>query len=147
MADLTRSIEIACSAERAFAYLTDFARSGEWQGSLVAVRVEDGDPVRLGTRVRETRRTPAGNQDVTYEVTELTPGRSYTLTGGGGPIRVVARVTVEPLGDERCRVTAAFEFDGGLRGRILIPLVRREAERELPADQERLRARLESGTA
>ncbi|MCC6831139.1 MAG: SRPBCC family protein [Thermoleophilia bacterium] len=143
MPDVSRSIEIARDADAVFAHLVDFARAHEWQGSLAAVRVEHGDPVRVGTVVHETRRTPAGSQDVRYEVTELTPGRAYTFRGGGGPIRVVARVTVEPLADDRCRVTASFDFDAGFAGKLLLPLVRREAERELPEDQARLKALLE----
>lgn len=147
MPDISRSIDISCSADAAFAYLTDFARAGEWQGSVEAVEVRDGDPPRVGTTVTETRRTPAGSQRISYEVTELVPGRAYTFKGGGGPIRAVARVTVEPLAEDRCRVTAAFDFDAGLTAKLLLPLIRREAERELPADQERLKARLESARA
>ncbi|MFN8121586.1 MAG: SRPBCC family protein [Thermoleophilia bacterium] len=144
MPDVSRSIEIARDADAVFAHLIDFARAHEWQGSLAAVRIEGGDPVRVGTVVHETRRTPAGSQDIRYEVTELTPGRSYTFRGGGGPIRVVARVAVEPLGDDRCRVSASFDFDAGFAGKLLLPLVRREAERELPEDQARLKALLEA---
>lgn len=143
MPDVSRSIEISCDAETAFAYLTDFERAGEWQASLEAVRVEGGDPARVGTVVHETRRTAAGRQTIRYEVTELVPGRGFVFRGGGGPVRVVARIGVEPLAPGRCRVSAAFDFDAGLAGKLFLPLVRREADRELPEDQARLKARLE----
>lgn len=147
MPDVSRSVEIACDADAAFAYLTDFARAGEWQASLAEVRVEGDGATRVGTVVHETRRTAAGRQSVRYEVTELAPGRSFTFRGGGGPVRVAARIYVEPLGEGRCRVSAAFDFAAGLSGKLFLPLVRREAQRELPEDQARLKARLEGATA
>lgn len=145
MPDIDESIEIACSAERAFTYLDDPSRQGEWQESLVSVTVEGGGPTRVGTRIREVRRVPHGTQDIEYEITEHTPGHGFAFRGRGGPVEVFHRVSVEPLGEDRCRVTATFEFGASGPRRLVLPLVRHEARRQVPEDQRRLKARLESG--
>jgi hypothetical protein len=80
-------------------------------------------------------------------ITELSTPRSWAVHGIDGPIRAIVSVTVEPLDeDARSRVTIAVDFEGHGIGRLLVPLVvRRQARREMPANCERLKARLESG--
>ena len=50
------SIEINRPAAEVFAYLDQLDRHGEWQGSLVSVKVETEGPTRVGTRVVERRK-------------------------------------------------------------------------------------------
>jgi hypothetical protein len=66
------------------------------------------------------------------------------VRGIDGPIRAAVDVTVQPLGDERSRVTIAVDFAGHGIGKLLVPLVvRREARQEMPANVARLKERLE----
>jgi uncharacterized membrane protein len=146
MADVSQSIEINRPAADVFAYLDDLTHQADWQESARAVRVEGGAPTRVGTRVIETRRVPGGVQTVTYEVTEHQPGRGYAFEGQGGPVRISARITVNPHDADRCTVEAEFSFAAGGMGRFILPLVRREAQHQLPADLGRLKALLESAT-
>ena len=63
-----------------------------------------------------------------------------------GPIRPVGRVEVEPLDEgARSRVTLELDFEGHGIGRLLLPLVRRDARKHVPLDQAQLKERLEAG--
>ena len=57
--------------------------------------------------------------------------------------------TVEPLdGGARSRVTISLDFEGHGIGKLLVPLVvRRQAQKEMPKNQQNLKERLESGGA
>jgi hypothetical protein len=56
----------------------------------------------------------------------------------------VGTVTVEPAGEGRSRVTIEIDFEGHGIGKLLVPLVRRDARKHIPPDQQRLKQRLES---
>jgi len=85
---------------------------------------------------------------MTYEVTEHSPPRTFGFRGVDGPIRVVGHGSVEPVGDgSRSRVTIELDFEGHGFGKLLRPLVLRQARKQVPQDQQRLKERLESGSA
>src|SRR5437763_13709488 len=105
MAAITETVEIARRPEDVFAYLDDLARHSEWQDSLSSVRVETDGPTRVGTRARETRRLGRREMTSTYEITAHDPPRSFAFRALDGPVRPVGRGTVEPVRDDRSRVT------------------------------------------
>jgi uncharacterized protein YndB with AHSA1/START domain len=148
VAPITHSIEIARPPEEVFAYLDDLARHGEWQEQLVSVRVQGGGPTAVGTRATETRRIGPGTHDTTYEVTEHSPPHHFAFRAIDGPVRPFGRGIVEPVGDgSRSRATIELDFEGQGMGRLLVPLVRSEASKQVVQDQQRLKERLESGAA
>jgi hypothetical protein len=66
------------------------------------------------------------------------------VRGVDGPIRAVVDLTVEPLTDERSRLTISVDFTGHGIGKMLVPLVvRREAAKEMPTNLATLKQRLE----
>jgi hypothetical protein len=71
-------------------------------------------------------------------------GRSRP-TSVDGPIRALVDVTVGALDEGwRSRVKIDLDFSGHGIGRLLVPLVvRRSARREMPANIQRLKERLE----
>ncbi len=85
---------------------------------------------------------------MTNEVTDHNPPRSFGFRGIDGPIRAIGKGTVEPVGDgTRSRFTMELDFEGHGIGKLLVPLVvRRQARSDMAKSQERLKARLESGT-
>ncbi len=146
MAPIRAAIEIVRRPEDVFAYLDDLARHGEWQSGLVGVRLETEPPTRVGSRATETRRVGRREQTSTYEVTEHDPPRSFGFRGVDGSVRVVGRGTVEPLaGGDRSRVSLELDFEGHGLGKLLLPIVRRAARKQVPGNQQRLKERLESG--
>jgi uncharacterized membrane protein len=143
---LTHTIEIDRRPEEVFAYLDQLDRHGEWQESILDVRMETDGPTRVGSRATETRKVPGGKQDITYEITEHDPPRRASFRGMNGPIRPVGTVTVEPVGDgSRSRVTLEFNLEGHGFGKLMAPLVRLDARRQVPKDQERFKEKLEAG--
>jgi uncharacterized membrane protein len=149
MAPIVETVEIAKSPQEVFAYLDDLARHGEWQTQIESVELLTDGPTRVGTRAVDTRRVPGGRQKITYEITEHDPPRKASFRGLGGPIRPRGSVTVEPLDEgRRSRLTLELHLDGhGLVGKLLAPLARRDARKQVPKDQVRLKERLESGAA
>jgi hypothetical protein len=149
MTAIVESVEIARSPEDVFAYLDDLSRHGEWQEQIVNARVETPGKTTVGTKVTETRRVGGRDQEITYMITEHNPPRSFAFRGVDGPVRPVGKGTIEPLEDgKRSRVTIELDFDGhGLLGRMLLPMARSQARKQVPKDQQRLKERLETTTA
>ena len=145
MAPMTNTVEIARSPEDVFAYVTDPSRFTEWQDAVVSARLEGDGPLREGSRLKLTRRTGGREQTITSELTEYSPPRSYAFRGIDGPIRPIGKGRVEPIGDgARSRFTFELDFEGMGFGKLLLPLVRRQARQELLETHENLKKRLES---
>jgi hypothetical protein len=146
MAPIVESIEVGRSPADVFAYVGDLSTHGEWQGQIVDVHVDTDGPTRVGSRATETRRVPGGPRKLTYEITEWDPPRKASFRGVNGPIRAVGTLSVEPVGDgARSRITLRLDFEGRGLGKLLLPLVRRDARKQVPQDQARLKERLEGG--
>src|SRR5437667_4479775 len=145
MAAINESIEVDRRPEDVFAYIDQLDRHGEWQGQIVSVKLETEGPTRVGSRATDTRRIPGGPRDFTYEITEHDPPRRASFRGVNGLVRPVGTVTVEPAGDSRSRVTLEFDLVGHGIGKLLAPLARRDARKQIPKDQARLKERLEAG--
>lgn len=146
MAPITESIEIDRKPEDVFAYLDDVERHGEWQDQIVDVQRQDDGPLRVGSRVQETRRVPGGDRKMTYEITEHDPPRRSSFRVLDGPIRGVGTVSVEPVGDgSRSKVTITIDFEAqGLAGKVLLPVAKGQARKQIPKDQARMKELLES---
>jgi uncharacterized protein YndB with AHSA1/START domain len=87
MAPIVASIEISRSPEDVFAYVTDPSHLPEWQGGVVrAERIGEG-PVAVGTRAVVTRRIGRREQNMTVEIAELDPPRSFAVRSLDGPVR------------------------------------------------------------
>ena len=84
---------------------------------------------------------------MTMEVTEHSPPTRFGFRGIDGPIRAIGKGSIEPLDDgTRSRVTIELDFEGHGIGKLLVPLVvRRQVQKELPRNQQKLKERLESG--
>jgi uncharacterized membrane protein len=146
MAPIVESVEISKPPQEVFAYLDALERHGEWQGQIVEVVSASEGPTRVGSRATDKRRVPGGMREVTYEIIEHDPPRRTRFRGVDGPIRPVGTVTVDPLDDgSRSRVTLELDFEGHGIGKLLVPVVRANARKQVPQDQARLKERLEAG--
>ena len=147
MAPMINTVEIARSPQDVFAYVTDPSRFTEWQDAVVSARLEGDGPPRQGSRLKMTRRTGRREQTLTTELTEYSPPRSYAFRGIDGPIRPIGKGTVEPVGDgEQSRFTFELDFEGKGIGKLMLPIVRRQARQELLETHDNLKKRLESGS-
>jgi uncharacterized protein YndB with AHSA1/START domain len=145
MAPIVASVEISRKPEEVFAYITDPSHLPEWQESVVRVKT-DSAPAGAGPRAVITRRVGPREIDMTTEITDLDPPRSWRVRGVDGPVRGNVSGTIEPLDDgARSRVTLDLNFEGHGIGKLLVPLVaRRQAQKELPRNVQILKERLES---
>ncbi|HEX7355002.1 MAG TPA: SRPBCC family protein [Mycobacteriales bacterium] len=145
MAPIVNSVEVAKPSAVTFDYAIDPSQFHKWQSGLVAGRM-DRDAVTAGAKCITTRRIGGRAREITSEITAFDPPRHWADHGLDGPIRGIVQVDVEALDDDtRSRVTISLDFEGHGIGKLLIPLmVRRQAEREMPANMRRLKEQLES---
>jgi len=146
VAEIDHTIEISRPPEEVFARLNDVTRWSEWQDDVLSARIEGDGPIEVGTKVTQTRRLGRRELTTTTEVTEYNPPRSYAFRGVGGPIRPIARCTVEPVDGARSRVTFELGFEGHGPGKLVLPFVRRQARKTLASQHERLKEQMESGS-
>jgi|SRR4051794_39535694 uncharacterized membrane protein len=140
----TTSIDIDRPAEQVYAYVTDPTQFHEWQEGVVSGGLKEPGPAEVGSHCQMVRRIGGADRPSTSIVTKLDPPRSWAVRGIDGPIRAQVDVTVQPLDGSRARVAIDVDFEGYGIGKVLVPLVvRRQAAKEMPANLQRLKARLE----
>lgn len=147
MAPIISTIEIDRPPEEVFAYATDPSRFAEWQIGIVSGSMMEEGPQKVGSRYITTRRIGRTDRTTTQEITEINPPTSWTIRGIDGPVRALAKVTIEPLSDDtRSRVTVELDFEAHGIGKLLVPLVVRPQTRKVsPRSYRNLKEKLESG--
>ena len=145
MAPIANTVELARPPDELFTFITDPSHFSEWQDAVENAEVEGGGPVGEGSRVRMRRRMGPRVQDMTMEITEFSPPRSYAFRGIDGPVRAIGKGRIEPADGGRSRFTFELDFEGHGVGKLLLPLVRRQAKKELVETHRGLERRLGSG--
>ena len=145
MAPITVTTEVARPPEDVFVYVTDPSTFPEWQQGVLRGHMDES-PTRVGSNCTTIRSIGGREREVHTAITEYEPPRRWADRGVDGPIRAIVEVVVEPLaGGAQSRVTINLDFTGHGIGKLLVPLVvRRSARKEMPANLERLKQRLES---
>jgi Polyketide cyclase / dehydrase and lipid transport len=93
-----------------------------------------------------TRRIGGAERTSVSEITQFAPPRTWAIRGIDGSIRADVEVTVEPLGDgSGSHVSISIDFRGYGVGRLIVPMVVRQARQEVPQSCQNLKRRLESG--
>jgi len=133
--------------EDAFAYLSDFSTTEEWDpGTTHAERLDDG-PIGKGTKFKLRARFLGSESDLVYEVTDLETPRRVVLRGENSTVVSLDEMTFEPAAGGGTLITyeATLTFKGPLR--LADPLLsiafRRVAGRALTG----LRTTLSTGRA
>jgi uncharacterized protein YndB with AHSA1/START domain len=144
MAPVVATIEVDRPAAEVFAYATDPSRFHEWQKGVTAGHLDQPGEPSVGARCVTTRRVGFSDRAVISEITCFEPPRRWGIEGIGGPIRARVDVVVEPLAEDRSRLTITVDFEGHSIGRILVPLmVVPEARKEMPDNLAKLRRELQ----
>jgi hypothetical protein len=97
--------------------------------------------------VVERRNVPGGTRDFPYEITAHDPPRKASFRGTAGALRPVGTYTVDPTGESSSRVNVELDLEGHGIGKLFAILVRRQAAKQVPLDQEKFKELLESGVA
>ena len=149
---IVSTVEIDRPQAEVFAYLDELDRHPEWQEDLISSKIVSDGSVGVGARATDTRKVPGGPREMTYEITEHDPPRKSSWQGLDGPVRGAGSVSVEPIGDgSRSRVTLELDLKGHGLGLLIAPFARRQAARQIPKSQAKLKEilerRVESGSA
>jgi uncharacterized protein YndB with AHSA1/START domain len=145
MTSIVDSIEISRRPEDVFLYVTDFSHFPQWQGRVVSAHRHDDAPLAVGSRAAVTRRVGPRELPSTEEVTDLNPPTTWQVRGVGNiPVTAIATGTIKPIdGGHGSIVTTALQFQGRGIGKLLAPLIRNQARKQLPKDHQRLKNLLE----
>ena len=134
---IVRTIAVNRSPEDAFAYLSDFTTTEEWDPGTVRTTRMSGDG-GVGTRYHNTSKFLGRETELVYVVEESTAPRKLRLRGENKTVIAHDTMTLEPTAAGGAELTyqAEFEFKGAARlvAPLLAPALRRlgnEAEEGL----------------
>ena len=138
--DFTHSIEIAKPSDDVFAFVAEFENNPKWQGGMRSCTwTSDARRVVDATYVQEARFL-GRKIDTHFRVTELDPGRRISIESTVSTFPIQVTRSVEPLGRDRCRVTAHIR--GQPTG--ILKLFSGMVKKNVRKDYETLKALLES---
>lgn len=140
----TRSgVEVACPAEEAFAVVSDAEQNPTWQRGMRACRWITEPPLAVGSRYEQEASFLGRTITSTFEVVAFDPGREISIRTIASTFPIQVTRTVEPLGEDRCRVSAHVRGDPGRLFALATPFLRGMVRRSVQGDYERLKALLE----
>jgi uncharacterized protein YndB with AHSA1/START domain len=138
----SESAILAASVEDSFDYVTDQAKLAEWNDHVQSAEVIGGEPVRVGSLLRQHRRRGNREFDLTFEVIEHDRPHWHTVKGAvfGVETLMTFEFTNQATGT---RITQTAEVSGkGLRA-PLARVVAKEMRKSVVTGLEQLRSRLE----
>src|SRR3954469_10324097 len=137
----TLKFPVDAPPDDAWAVLSDVERWPEWTASMRTVeRLDEGD-LRVGSTARIKQ--PALPR-VTWTVTDVVPGRSFTWEARSGGVRTKGIHTVEPDGDGSL-VTLGIDQRGPMSWLVTL-LYARRTKRYVAMEAEGLRSRVLAST-
>ena len=138
------TVEIARSPHEVFEYIADPVRIPEWQPDVRTARFDTPAAVGVGTRGREVRHVMGSNRSFRWEVTEYSLDRRYAVRGLGGPVRAHVTMDVSPNAHgSGTQLSYGIAFEGHGVGRLIAPLARKGARKDLSATLDSLKRQLE----
>ena len=142
MAQTERSIDIPTPPDAVFPYLFEADKVPQWTTGLSSYERLDGGALGKGSKFRENLEVSGQKIDAELEITAFEPPhRAESRTEIRG-IDVVSTYELTPSGSGT-RLTQTIEASGGgLKGRVLIPVIQPHLEKKLDADLAALAALL-----
>ena len=142
MAQTERSTDIAKPPEEVFPYLFEPDLVPQWTTGLNGYERLDDGPLGTGSRFREQLEVSGQQIDTELEITAYDPPRGAETRTEIRGIDVISTYTLQPSGGGT-RLTQTVEATGGgLKGRVLIPIIQPHLEKKLDADLAALKALL-----
>lgn len=112
---IQRTVDTTAAPAAAFAYLSDFTTTTEWDPGTIITELVEGDG-GVGTVYRNVSEFNGKESELRYEVIELVPERRFALTGEGKVVHADDTMEFEPLGEgTRVTYTADIRFKGALK--------------------------------
>ena len=129
--------------DEVFATLADFEANPRWQKGMKTCRFVTEPPLRVGSRYEQEASFLGRKILSLFEVVELEPGRSITITTIESSFPITVTRTVEPDGEGGSRVRAEVTGDATGFFRIARPLLARMVQRSVDRDYRVLKETLE----
>jgi dehydrogenase/reductase SDR family member 12 len=112
------TIDVACSPEDAFSYVSDFSHVAEWDPGVVESRaLGSGTCVAVGSRFELIALFRGKRQRFEYVVTALEEGRRIRLEGDGEKACSTDEISVEEVGGI---TQVTYEADIRLKGALRV---------------------------
>ena len=135
------TIHINRPVEQVFTFLADTKNLRSWQSNLVENEQLTEEPLRVGSRFREVRRTGPRNSEIQAEMTVFEPNKRFATKTLTKP-----QVTVSYTFDEEnggTRITYKFVMITSGFMRLLEPLIAGSMKKDTDSDFEKLKHLLE----
>ncbi|HEY5628976.1 MAG TPA: hypothetical protein VIR16_05650 [Candidatus Limnocylindrales bacterium] len=118
------TVRIRPPSEVVYAGIERHAWSNEpsWEPEVLHVEPLAAGPIRLGARVRMTRRDFGSAHDTTYEVTRLDPPRGLAVRHVDGPLDFALDFTLAGVGSRETDVTVTVDIAPRGAMRLLTPV-------------------------
>ncbi|WP_416972809.1 SRPBCC family protein [Streptomyces sp. 4F14] len=113
MAEVSAEARIEAPAEKIWTRLTDWPAYGEWNATHT--NFPQGGPTSLepGATFQENMKLMGFPAEVEWTIDELTPARSFTITGKGPmAVALLTRYTLTPDGPSAATLRIDGEFTG-----------------------------------
>lgn len=144
MVVLTNSVEIGCTPEEAFDYLSDLRSELEWNPTCREMEKVTEGPVGLGTKYRAKW---SNSPYVELETVAYDRPRSWTMHNGG-PLEVRFTCTLEPVA-EHTRLTSDFTPTAHGWFRVVYPVflvsIRRQEKHNMGLIKSAVERRVQAG--
>ena len=142
---ITAGVDIARSPSHVFDYIADAKHIPEWQPDVRQAAYDQPAAVAVGTRGQEVRHVMGADRPINWEVTDYDPNRRYGVRGVDGPVRAHVTMDLAPTAQGAgTHLTYGIDFEGHGIGKLIAPLARRSARKDLSTTLERLRRQLEA---
>jgi len=122
MAQYRASIDTVWTPDEAFAYLSDFSTSAEWDPGVVEAERVNAGKVSEGTQFRLVAQFLGRKTPLTYRVVEYDPPRAVTFVGENATVVSHDRITFETIA---AGTHVTYDADLRLKGllRVADPLL------------------------
>ena len=139
MAQTERSTDIAKPPEEVFPYLLEEDKVPLWTTGLDGYERLDSGPLGRGARFRQQLTVSGQDLTVELEVTRYEPPHAAVTTGKVRGIDLISTYALAEQGGGTHLTQTIEASGGGIKGRLLIPVIQPHLERKLDADLAKLR--------
>jgi carbon monoxide dehydrogenase subunit G len=109
--EFSNTITIDRPSRDVFAFIADFENVPKWNYAILETRKTSTGSVGVGSTYRQVRSLPTRSEEL-LEVTELDPGRRFTVRGDLGPFTGTMTYEFEDAGGGGTRLTNTAHLEG-----------------------------------
>lgn len=133
MAYAEYTVVIHKSVKEVFDFIMDGNHNGLWRSSVIEVKKDSDQPVRIGTKFIQTMKGPLGSKiSGDYVITECVPEKLIAFKVVSGPARPSGKYTFKSDG-AATTVTFTLSLKSAGLARLMDPMINRQMQQEVTA--------------